>query len=153
MHNSTGPINYRTFYLPANGVMQICDNKAHLGKIYELDKEVVGFDTVEECIDRCRYYLAHDDERRAIAAAGWRRAMRDYTEVPIFRRMVETVSSMLPPRDRPAPRVHDIITRQREATRLRRAVHTVSQPLMRPLERAFRLAAAVRDRARRMLGR
>ncbi|MBL8015385.1 MAG: glycosyltransferase family 1 protein [Candidatus Doudnabacteria bacterium] len=88
MHNSTGPINYRTFYLPANGVMQICDNKKHLGDIYELNKEVVGFDTMEECIDLCRYYLAHDDERRKIAAEGWKRCLKDYTEVAIFRRNV-----------------------------------------------------------------
>ncbi|HWI41888.1 MAG TPA: glycosyltransferase, partial [Verrucomicrobiae bacterium] len=50
LHNSTGPINYRTFYLPANGVLQICDNKSHLGEIFELGTEAVGFDTVEECI-------------------------------------------------------------------------------------------------------
>ncbi len=86
VHNSTGPINYRTFYLPANGVMQICDNKQHLGKIFELDKEVVGFNTIEECIELCRYYLAHDKERRLIAANGWKRVMRDYTEEAIFQR-------------------------------------------------------------------
>ena len=53
LHNSTGPINLRTFCLPANGVMQICDNKSHLGEIFELNQEVVGFDTVEECIEKC----------------------------------------------------------------------------------------------------
>jgi spore maturation protein CgeB len=87
-HNSTGPINFRTFYLPANGVMQICDNKAHLGMIYELGTEAVGFDTVEECIELCRYYLAHDEERRRIAANGWRRALRDYSEIAVFARDV-----------------------------------------------------------------
>jgi hypothetical protein len=89
IHNSTGPINYRTFYLPANGVMQVCDNKSHLGKIFELDKEVVGFDTIEECIDKCRYYLAHEDERLEIAIKGWKRCLKDYTEVAIFERSVE----------------------------------------------------------------
>lgn len=83
-HLSTGPINYRTFYLPANGVMQICDNKSHLGLIYELGKEVVGFETVEECIDLCNYYLHHDDERRKIAADGWKRTITDYNQVSVF---------------------------------------------------------------------
>jgi spore maturation protein CgeB len=91
-HNSTGPINFRTFYLPANGVMQICDNKSHLGKIYELDKEVVGFDTVDECIDLCRYYLVHDKERRQIAANGWKRAVTEYSEINAFKKyFMETV--------------------------------------------------------------
>ena len=70
IHNSTGPINFRTFYLPGNGVLQVCDNKSNLAKIYELGKEAAGFDTMEECIDLCRYYLAHDEERRQVAAAG-----------------------------------------------------------------------------------
>jgi spore maturation protein CgeB len=83
-HNSTGPINLRTYSLPACGVMQVCDNKSHLGKIFELDKEVVGFDTVEEAVEKVKYYLAHDDERRKIAAAGWRRSLKDYNETAVF---------------------------------------------------------------------
>lgn len=91
IHNSTGPINYRTFYLPANGVMQICDNKGHLGEIFELGREVVGFDTIEECIDLCRYYLAHDEERRVIAANGWNRVMADYNETAVFGRVIGNI--------------------------------------------------------------
>ncbi len=91
IHNSTGPINFRTFYLPANGVMQICDNKSHLGKIFELGKEVVGYDSIDEAIELTRYYLEHDDERRKIAAAGWKRAMRDYNEATCFRMLVEAI--------------------------------------------------------------
>jgi spore maturation protein CgeB len=30
-------------------------------------------------IDKSRYYLAHESERRAIAEAGQRRALRDHT--------------------------------------------------------------------------
>ena len=88
-HNSTGPINYQTFYLPINGVMQICDNKAHLGEIYELGKEAIGYDDINECVDLCRYYLTHDEERREIAANGWKRATRDYTEIPLFAQKIK----------------------------------------------------------------
>lgn len=94
IHNSTGPINFRTYSLPANGVMQICDNKSHLGQIYQLDKEVIGFDTTEEAIGLCQYYLAHDDERRQIAAAGWERALRDYNEVSVFKTMLKAVEEL-----------------------------------------------------------
>jgi len=91
LHNSTGPINFRTFILPANGVMQICDNKSHLSKIFELDKEVVGFDTLDECIELCKYYVAHDDERKKIAAAGWERTIKDYNESAVFLKAVELI--------------------------------------------------------------
>lgn len=92
IHNSTGPINFRTFYLPANGVMQICDNKTHLATLFQLNKEVVGFDTIDEAIELCRYYLAHDDERRQIAAAGWERAVRDYNEVAVFKTILQYIA-------------------------------------------------------------
>lgn len=94
IHNSTGPINFRTFYLPANGILQICDNKTHLGKIYELGKEVIGYDSIEEAIELVHFYLAHDDKRREIAAAGWERATRDYNEKASFLFMVEAVNAL-----------------------------------------------------------
>jgi spore maturation protein CgeB len=80
IHNSVGPVNLRTYALPANGVMEICDNKCRLGQLFELGKEVIGFDTIEECIDLTHYYLAHDQERKEIAARGFERARRDYNE-------------------------------------------------------------------------
>ena len=91
IHNSTGPINFRLFTLPANGVMQICDNKKHLGQVYEIGKEVAGFETIEECADLCRYYLDHENERLEIAAAGWRRTMKDYTETAVFFRTTNLI--------------------------------------------------------------
>lgn len=97
IHNSTGPINYRTFYTPANGVMLICDNKDYLGKIYELGKEAIGFDSMEECIDLIHYYLKHDEERRWIAENGWKRAITDYSEVAVFQRTLETIEKYRKP--------------------------------------------------------
>ncbi len=124
LHNSTGPINFRTFYLPANGVMQICDNKSHLGKVYELDKEVIGFSTVEECIDLCRYFLAHDAERRQIAAEGWRRAVTDYNEVAVFSRTVRIIMERVPNRSRKDLAKH-VTIKQRQKTKYRSAIHTI----------------------------
>ena len=103
IHNSTGPINYRTFYLPANGVMQICDNKQHLGQIFKLDTEVVGYDSIDEAIELTRYFLEHHDERRAIAVAGYRRAIADYNEIECFNRLLATVLQFVAAGDKRAP--------------------------------------------------
>ena len=78
IHRTTGPINRRMFQLPAHGVMQICDNKTGLGQIFELGKEVVGFDTIDEAIELTKYYLEHDAERESIARAGYERFWKDY---------------------------------------------------------------------------
>lgn len=90
-HNSTGPINYRTFYLPANGVLQLCDNKTHLANVFKLNEEVVGFDTVEESIELTNYYLNHENERLEIALKGYERVMKDYTEKQVFERLYNQI--------------------------------------------------------------
>jgi hypothetical protein len=94
IHNTTGPINFRTFYLPANGVMEICDNKSHLAKVFELGVEAIGYESIEEAIDLTRYYLEHEDERRLIAAAGWKRVCNDYNELACFQRAVDAVNEV-----------------------------------------------------------
>lgn len=138
IHNSTGPINFRTYILPANGVMQVCDNRAHLGMIYEPGREAAGFDTIDEAIELCRHYLAHEDERRAIAAAGWERATRDYNERAVFGRMVGHVEELRgraaadarPGREAyevrgagPRETAHAFLGRHRRRTALARSAH------------------------------
>lgn len=91
IHNSVGPVNFRTYDLPAFGVLQICDNRERLGELYQLGQEVVGFDTIDECIEKTRYYIRHTDEQRAIAAAGRERWERDYTPDAVWDRLVRIV--------------------------------------------------------------
>ena len=46
---------------------------------FAIDKEIVCFENAEEMIAKVKYYLRYDEERRAIARAGWERATREYT--------------------------------------------------------------------------
>ncbi len=96
LHNSTGPVNTRMMMLPAFGVMQICDCRANLGQVFKLGQEVIGFDTMDECVDATRYYLAHEDERRRIALAGWKRVLADYTEERWWQRLLHHIAPHLP---------------------------------------------------------
>jgi len=70
--------SYRLFELPANGVMQISDGGEYLNEFFEVGKEIERHSSADELIDKIRYYLAHDDERRRIALGGYRRAMKDH---------------------------------------------------------------------------
>jgi len=90
-HNSTGPINFRTYELPACGVMQICDNKSNLGRIFKLNKEVVGFDTISQCIKLTKYYLEHKEEQRKIAVNGWKRWKREYHPDKVWEKAVKII--------------------------------------------------------------
>lgn len=92
VHNSTGPINRRLFSLAAYGVMPICDNKTGLAQIFKLGEEAVGFDTIPEAIELTRYYLAHDEQRAAIASRAYDRYWQDYHATAIWQRMADQLT-------------------------------------------------------------
>jgi glycosyltransferase involved in cell wall biosynthesis len=86
MHMSYGPSNLRMWQLPINGVMQITDNPKGTEELFELNKEIVCYENgdMDEAIDKIKYYLDHNDERIAIARAGYERALRDYSYEKCF---------------------------------------------------------------------
>jgi spore maturation protein CgeB len=69
---------YRMFDLPANGILQICDGEEYLSDFYRVGEEVVGYSSIDELIDKVRYYLDNDAERERIARNGYRRVMADH---------------------------------------------------------------------------
>ncbi|MCH7708052.1 MAG: glycosyltransferase family 1 protein [Myxococcales bacterium] len=95
LHNSTGPINFRTYTLPANGLMQICDNKYFLGQIFDLGREVIGYSEIEEVPDLVQFYLANDEARIRIATAGYERVHHDYNEVSVWQRQMRQIAGLL----------------------------------------------------------
>lgn len=70
--------SYRLFDLPGNGVMQISDGGPYLNSFFDVGREIVAYDEADELIRKVRYYLDHELERKAIALAGHRRAVRDH---------------------------------------------------------------------------
>lgn len=95
LHNSIGPVNLRTYTLPAKGIFQICDNKLFLGHIFELGKEVIGYDEIEEVPDLINYYLRNDNLRRKIAVAGWERVTRDYNEIAVWNEQMIFINGLI----------------------------------------------------------
>lgn len=57
----------------------VTDWKDNLPELFSPGVEVVSYRTVEECIEKVRYYLTHEEERARIAAAGQARTLRDHT--------------------------------------------------------------------------
>jgi spore maturation protein CgeB len=85
--------SYRLFELPANGVMQISDGGDYLESWFRRGEEIVSYETVDELIDRLRYYLEHDEERRAIAVAGYRRVLAEHRMADRMVRLRELIES------------------------------------------------------------
>lgn len=71
--------NMRLYEATGVGACLLTDWKENLSELFEPEIEVVSYRSTEECIEKARYLLEHEDERKAIAAAGQRRTLRDHT--------------------------------------------------------------------------
>jgi hypothetical protein len=71
--------NMRLFEATGVGTALLTDWKANLPDLFESDLEMVSYRSSEECIEKVRYLLDHEDERQRIARAGQRRTLRDHT--------------------------------------------------------------------------
>jgi spore maturation protein CgeB len=81
--------NRRTYELPLNGVMLLCDfKKKFLGKIYEIGKEAIGYESIDEAIELVEYYLNNEEERTTIALNGFRKAKEKYLFSNLFKEVL-----------------------------------------------------------------
>ena len=71
--------NMRMFHATGLGTCLLTDDGENISELFEPNKEVVVYNSVEDCLDKALYLLAHPGEREAIATAGHRRTMRDHT--------------------------------------------------------------------------
>ncbi len=79
-------IKGRNFEVPAcGGFLLTGDSDENLEEYYEDGKEIVIFRSKEDLLEKCRYYLGHEEERAAIAQAGLERTLRDHTYEIRFR--------------------------------------------------------------------
>jgi hypothetical protein len=65
----------RSFEIPACGGFMLAERTVEHREYFAEDREAVYFDTVDEMMDKVRFYLRHDAARARIAAAGYRRCL------------------------------------------------------------------------------
>jgi spore maturation protein CgeB len=71
--------NVRLFEITGVGSCMVTDMKKNLNEIFEIDKEVVAFNSGDECVEKIKWLLSHPKEREEIAKAGQRRVLKDHT--------------------------------------------------------------------------
>jgi spore maturation protein CgeB len=69
----------RTFEVPACGGFMLHERTLELPEFYQEDKEVACFGSAQELAEKTQYYLAHPQEREAIARAGHARCVPAYS--------------------------------------------------------------------------
>jgi len=81
----------RIFEVPMAGGFLLTEYVPHIENYFQIDKEIVCFRDSKEMIDKIKYYLNHDEERRAIAKAGWERARANYTSFHTLSKVFEEI--------------------------------------------------------------
>jgi spore maturation protein CgeB len=72
-------LNMRVFETLGTGSFLLTDYVPYIEELFEDGKHLVLYRSIEEAIDKAKYYLAHDSEREKIAQAGYEEAMKNHT--------------------------------------------------------------------------
>jgi spore maturation protein CgeB len=87
-------IKGRTFEVPACGGFLLTGDADNLRDYYVDGKEIVIFKDKNDLAEKCHYYLVHEDERVAIAKAGYDRTVKDHTYEQRFREIFKAMGFM-----------------------------------------------------------
>jgi spore maturation protein CgeB len=90
-------IKLRDFDAPMAGALYITHRNPDLSALFEEDREIVCYGTMDELRDKVRHYLSDTDARATIAAAGRRRAEREHTWQRRFDQMFAVLPGGLSP--------------------------------------------------------
>lgn len=79
--------NVRTFEVAGSGAFLLCEYRPAIPFLFEEGREIVTFRSAAELREKVSWYLARDEERKAIAERGRRRAESEHT----YRHRLETL--------------------------------------------------------------
>lgn len=71
--------NMRNFEALATGSFLLTDRVSYIDELFEDKKHLVLYDGLDDMVEKAKYYLDHDDERNAIAQAGYEHVMANHT--------------------------------------------------------------------------
>ena len=71
--------NMSLYEITGMGSLLMTDEKSNLNNLFAVGSEVIAYRDAGDCLEKVRYYLAHEDERAEIARAGQERTLRDHT--------------------------------------------------------------------------
>lgn len=87
--------NMRLYEATGVGALLLTDAKQNLGELFEVGGEVAAYGDEDELVQVAEHYLAHEDERAAVAAAGQARTLRDHTYAERMRELADILGAYL----------------------------------------------------------
>jgi len=77
--NISNDINYRTFETTGCGTFLLTNYTPGLEKLFDIGKEIVVYNDLNDLDNKVKYYLENEEEREGIAKAGYERSKKDHT--------------------------------------------------------------------------
>ena len=71
--------NMRLFEATGVGALLMTEAAPNLQELFEPGREIVAYENTDDLIEKARFYLEQDQERRAVAVAGQRRTLSEHT--------------------------------------------------------------------------
>ena len=93
-HMNSDTYTSRSYEIPACGGFMLAERTEEHKRLFEEDKEAAYFSSNEELLEKCKYYLEHEEERKAIAMAGYQRCIdSDYSNEGMIREVLSRIVS------------------------------------------------------------
>lgn len=90
-------ITTRSLEIPACGTFMLAERTQEHLKYFREGAEAEFFDGEKELLEKCRYYLAHEEVRKRIAAAGRQACLTSgYSYHDRMQEMMEEIEKLLP---------------------------------------------------------
>lgn len=84
-------VRLRDFEIPMCGAFYLTGYQEELADYYEIGKEIECYDTIEELVEKSKYYLQNSGAREQIRKAGFIRARKDHTWERRFSTLFERI--------------------------------------------------------------
>ncbi|MBT0962315.1 glycosyltransferase [Denitromonas sp. IR12] len=72
-------LKLRDFDAPMSGSCYLTHDNTDLHGLFDVGREIVTYRNIDDCLEKAKYLLAHEDERESIARAGHARAVGEHT--------------------------------------------------------------------------
>ena len=94
-HGNRDEQDSRTFEIPACGVFMLAERSVVHESLFKEGKESAFFTAKEQLLEKVKYYLQHEEERKAIAATGFARCKQSgYSHEERLTQVLNTVSTL-----------------------------------------------------------
>jgi spore maturation protein CgeB len=87
--------NMRMFEVTGVGSCLLTDNKKNMSDLFEAGKEVVVYDSTEDCINKVKWLLENEQEREQIARSGQKRTLAEHTVENRCKSIIDIINTEL----------------------------------------------------------